>query len=39
MKDDSEKNTFNPYFPVGKLRTCLTWDTAKEKGLFAKTEE
>lgn len=39
MKDDSEKNTFNPYFPVSKLRTCLTWNAAKEKGLFAKTEE
>lgn len=39
MKDDSEKNTFNPYFPVGKLRVCLTWNAAKEKGLFAKTEE
>ena len=34
MKVDSEKNTFNPYFPVGKLRTCLTWNAAKEKGLF-----
>ena len=34
MKDDSEKNTFNPYFPVSKLRTCLTWNAAKEKGLF-----
>lgn len=39
MKDDSEKNTFNPYFSVGKLRTCLTWNAAKEKGLFDKTEE
>lgn len=39
MKDNSEKNTFNPYFPVGKLRTCLTWNAAKEKGLFDKTEE
>ena len=39
MKDDSEKNTFNPYFPVSKLRTCLTWNAAKEKGLFDKTEE
>lgn len=39
MKDNSEKNTFNPYFPVSKLRTCLTWSAAKEKGLFAKTEE
>lgn len=39
MKDDGEKNTFNPYFPVSKLRVCLTWNAAKEKGLFAKTEE
>ena len=39
MKDNSEKNTFNPYFPVSKLRVCLTWNAAKEKGLFAKTEE
>lgn len=39
MKDNSEKNTFNPYFPVGKLRVCLTWNAAKEKGLFDKTEE
>lgn len=39
MKDNSEKNTFNPHFPVSKLRTCLTWNAAKEKGLFAKTEE
>lgn len=34
MKDNSEKNTFNPHFPVSKLRTCLTWNAAKEKGLF-----
>ena len=39
MQDNSEKNTFNPHFPVSKLRTCLTWNAAKEKGLFAKTEE
>ena len=39
MQDNSEKNTFNPYFPVSKLRVCLTWNAAKEKGLFAKTEE
>lgn len=39
MKDDADNNKFNPYFPVGKLRTCLTWNAAKEKGLFAKTEE
>ena len=34
MKDNSEKNKFNPHFPVSKLRTCLTWNAAKEKGLF-----
>ena len=34
MKDNGEKNTFNPHFPVSKLRTCLTWNAAKEKGLF-----
>ena len=34
MQDNSEKNTFNPRFPVSKLRTCLTWNAAKEKGLF-----
>lgn len=39
MKDDADNNKFNPYFPVSKLRTCLTWNAAKEKGLFAKTEE
>ena len=39
MKDDANNNKFNPYFPVSKLRTCLTWNAAKEKGLFDKTEE
>lgn len=39
MKDDADNNKFNPYFPVSKLRTCLTWNAAKEKGLFAKIEE
>ena len=34
MQDDSEKNTFTPHVPVSKLRTCLTWNAAKEKGLF-----
>ena len=34
MKDDADNNKFNPYFPVGKLRVCLTWNAAKEKGLF-----
>ena len=39
MTDDADNNKFNPYFPVSKLRTCLTWNAAKEKGLFDKTEE
>lgn len=39
MKDDADNNKFNPAFPVSKLRTCLTWNAAKEKGLFDKTEE
>lgn len=34
MKDDADNNKFNPYFPVSKLRVCLTWNAAKEKGLF-----
>lgn len=39
MKDDADNNEFHPAFPVSKLRTCLTWNAAKEKGLFDKTEE
>ena len=34
MQDDADNNKFNPHFPVSKLRTCLTWNAAKEKGLF-----
>ena len=34
MQDDEDNNKFHPYFPVSKLRTCLTWNAAKEKGLF-----
>lgn len=34
MKDDADNNKFHPHFPVSKLRTCLTWNAAKEKGLF-----
>lgn len=34
MKDDADNNKFHPAFPVSKLRTCLTWNAAKEKGLF-----
>ena len=33
MKDDADNNKFHPAFPVSKLRTCLTWNAAKEKGL------
>ena len=39
MKDDADNNKFHPAFPVSKLRTCLIWNAAKEKGLFDKTEE
>lgn len=41
MQDDADNNEFHPYFPVSKLRVCLTWNAAKEKGLFDtdKTEE
>lgn len=39
MKDDADNNKFHPAFPVSKLSTCLTWNAAKEKGLFDKTEE
>ena len=39
MKDDADNNKFHPAFPLSKLRTCLTWNAAKEKGLFDKTEE
>ena len=39
MQDDEDDNEFHPHFPVSKLRTCLTWNAAKEKGLFDKTEE
>ena len=39
MKDDADNNKFHPAFPVSKLRTCLTSNAAKEKGLFDKTEE
>ena len=41
MKDDTDQDDqkFHPAFPVSKLRVCLTWNAAKEKGLFDKTEE
>ena len=36
MKDDADNNKFHPAFPVSKLRTCLTWNAAKEKGLLTR---
>ena len=40
MKDDTDQDDqkFHPAFPVSKLRVCLTWENAKQKGLFDKTE-
>ena len=37
---DEEKDTekFHPYRMVTKLRVCLTWQKAKDKGLFDNTE-
>ena len=37
MKEDDSvegKLKFHPAFPVSKLRVCLTWEKAKQKGLF-----
>ena len=40
MKDDTDQDDqkFHPAFPVSKLRVCLTWNAAREMGLFDKTE-
>ena len=40
LKDDTseDEQKFHPAFPVSKLRVCLTWEKAKQKGLFDKTE-
>ena len=37
---DEEKDTekFHPYRMVTKLRVCLTWQKAKDKGLFDNPE-
>ena len=32
--NDAEDGKFHPAFPVSKLRVCLTWENAKQKGLF-----
>ena len=34
MKFVEDNNKFNPCFPVSKLRVCLTWQNAKDKGLI-----
>ena len=34
MKFDADNNKFHPNFPVSKLRVCLTWQNAKDKGLI-----
>ena len=36
LKDDTNEDElkFHPAFPVSKLRVCLTWEKAKQKGLF-----
>ena len=38
LMKDAEDGKFHPAFPVSKLRVCLTWENAKQKGLFDKTE-
>ena len=42
LKDDDSVEgelKFHPAFPVSKLRVCLTWEKAKQKGLFDKAAE
>ena len=34
LMDAAEDGKFHPAFPVSKLRVCLTWEKAKQKGLF-----
>ena len=36
LKDDTneDEQKFHPAFPASKLRVCLTWEKAKQKGLF-----
>ena len=40
-EDDSVEGElkFHPAFPVSKLRVCLTWEKAKQKGLFDQNTE
>ena len=42
LKDDDSVEgelKFHPAFPVSKLRVCLTWEKAKQKGLFDQNTE
>ena len=42
MKEDDSiegELKFHPAFPVSKLRVCLTWEKAKQKGLFDQNTE
>ena len=41
LKDDTneDEQKFHPTFPVSKLRVCLTWEKAKQKGLFDQNTE
>ena len=34
LMDEKADNNFKPNAPVTKLRTCITWDKAKRKGLI-----
>ena len=39
LLNDAEDGKFHPAFPVSKLRVCLTWEKAKQKGLFDQNNE
>ena len=41
LNDDTseDEQKFHPAFPVSKLRVCLTWENAKQKGLFDQNTE
>ena len=39
LMDAAEDGKFHPAFPVSKLRVCLTWEKAKQKGLFDQNTE
>lgn len=39
LMDEKANNTFKPNTHVTKVRVCTTWEKAKQKGLFDKTEE